>query len=1459
MIARLWRTLLPAFGWWRTTLALLLAALSLSVTVAQAQLRAIAEHAEPRHSATPGSGGPVSGVPTTGPAASGGFVREYPIQQAAPHELAQLVKQVLTGQNLSADVVADPNRPVLLVRGSQADHALAQKVIQSLDIPVTKRLPARRESELNSYRCPVGELANRTQYLQGRFGSLPGVRITPDQRTSQILVIAPGEVQSQIEALWQQSPANWPPAHSPLHRQSGSVTHTVPGHVPPRTTSQEKISQEPASQQPASQELVSQEVTSQEELTTTSPKGSDQQRPSGIADGSRQTVPLVGLQNVPGEEILNTLDQVWGTRARRLPRDKIGVVGREVAAQGGDQPMFVLFNPHTQEVALDGPEASVQPTLQFIRALDQDSQTPNEQIRVMTVRHARPLTVRQAVNAYQRGQTGPRVVPAGTQLGQQPARQETPRTELPRQPSFISRLFRPTDTELRNSGPTPPAADNTSLENPLPGNVLPGNVLPGNVLPGNAPGQPAPTLRIASQPRAAQPQTPSPTQPNGAVGNQPGNNQPGNNQPGNNQPGAGQPGTGQPGTGQPGTGRAGTGRAGQAPPSDLAGTGAPLGNVQLEFIEGLDAFVIRGSQRDVQQIVRLIEEIERLSQVTEPLIEIYQLRYVGSEQLAELLRQIYDEVLSPRQGRVSITELVKPNSLLLIGQAESVRTIIELIRRLDVPVSPATQFEVFRLKHASAQATQTTLEEFFAERQVLGTRVLITADFRTNSLLVQASPRDLAEVMLLLKRIDAPDSEAVNELRLIPLQNSLADQLAEVLQQAIGSAAGTAAPTVPGQQAGQQQPPRSSVLQFVTVDRIGQQKLISGVLTNVQVTADPRANALIVSAPAASIDLISQLVEQLDNIPAAEAQVKVFPILNGDALTLVNVVEELFASQTADGGLLNQQAGGLIEGETSLVPLRFSVDQRTNTIIAIGSLADLTVVEAILLRLDEEGIQERQTEVFKLRNAPALDVANTLQQYLTQQQQQVQAFDPNLTNPFELLAQQVVVVGEPVTNSLILSADPDVFEEIQAIIQEIDARPPMVVIQVLLADIALRGTDEFGIELGLQSSILFDRGVVGTDIIGPGYLFNPSGGSVLPNDFPASPSRIGAQALSSFAVGRSNSTLGYGGLVLALSSENISLLIRALQEVRRLEVLARPQVMTLDNQPAFVLVGERVPRIVGSTTNQNGTSFTTELENVGLILGVTPRITPENIVVMEIDAERSELGPEIEGIPISITPTGDVIRSPRIDTITAQTTVSALSGQTVILGGLITKSTSTVHRTVPLLGHLPVLKHLFRFDSVIKERTELLIVMTPYVIRNRFDSDIFLQQEAARMSWCLQDVEDLTSNYGLRTRFDHWPDHQTQVIYPGQSAEEIPAPQQRNAPEQRQPDASGTSEGPDADSYQQEDAGDQPTGPVLPTMNRPTMNRPTIHQPIIHQPIDHQPVDHQPVDHQPVDHRSQSN
>jgi type II secretion system protein D len=829
-----------------------------------------------------------------------------------------------------------------------------------------------------------------------------------------------------------------------------------------------------------------------------------------------------------------------------------------------------------------------------------------------------------------------------------------------------------------------------------------------------------------------------------------------------------------------------------------------LGPVQIDVVEGTDFFIIRGNPRDVERVLEVIRQIEAMSRVSEPQVVVHPLTHVNSEAMALLMAQIFGAApeggysLAGFYGPISILPLGRPNAVLLIGSPSTVAKAQELLRMLDISGEATTQFEVFKLKNATAEEARVLLEPMFAPEPDEETglippftpKAMVFAETRTNSLIVRAAPRDMDEIRRLIEQIDQPGGERVNEMRVFRLQNTLATEMATLLQRAFrGGGQGDSPSADPGGLA--------SLLKLVTIDAQGQQVVASGVLAGVTVNADQRANSLIISAPPESMDLIAALIRQLDVAPNAVAEIRVFTITNGDAVALAEMLQDLFGTGEQGG----QQGGGGPGGAAAqagnrIFGLRFSVDERTNSIIAAGSADELIVVEAVLTRLDASDSRQRINRVYKLKNADAEQVAFALQDWL-QQKREVEATAPGVASPFQQLEREVVVVAEINSNSLIVSATPTYFRELTEIIQQIDEQAPIVMIQVLIGEVALGDTDEFGVELGLQDSVLFDRSLleniqnittttqtqsaggavttvtqqqVQAATLTPGFGFgNPATG--LGNSGSdrsiATAGAVGAQSLSSFGVGRVSQAAGFGGFVLSASSESLSFLLRALQESQRLEVLSRPQIMALDNQTGRAFVGQVVPYITQSTLDLGGARTNSiEFQNVGLELLVRPRISPEDLVVMEVYAAKSQLGAIEDGVPVSIAPNGDAINAPIIDTISAETTISAVSGQTVVLSGLLTKRDRELHRRVPLLADIPLLGDLFRFDSKQVERAELLIVLTPHVIRSRHQSEMIKQVESSRISWCLSDVVDMHGPAGLRSRQDPLGAAEAETVFP---------------------------------------------------------------------------------------------
>ena len=409
---------------------------------------------------------------------------------------------------------------------------------------------------------------------------------------------------------------------------------------------------------------------------------------------------------------------------------------------------------------------------------------------------------------------------------------------------------------------------------------------------------------------------------------------------------------------------------------------------------------------------------------------------------------------------------------------------------------------------------------------------------------------------------------------------------------------------------------------------------------------------------------------------------------------------------------------------------------------------------------------DQQSHVYQLKHAKAEDVAKAIADFLNSGGGASTAADGSLPLSGGMPGGQRVV-AEKTTNSLLVRGTSEELATIQRLISELDRSPREVMVQALLVEVELGDVNELGLELGFQDSVLFDRSVVdklvtinqtntapnGTQTTNqaiisqtaaPGFNFN---GQPLGNNTAANPSRIGTQALSNFGVSRVNGDLGFGGLVLSAGSESVNLLLRALDANFNIEVLSRPVVRSLENKEALVQVGQQVPIVDGVTLTPVGSANPSiRQDKAGIILKVTPRISPDARVQLDVQAEKSafNLTPG-SGVPIFTDATnGNVIEAPIKDLTTAQTTVSIQSGHTVVLGGMITNDQTVVVRKLPWLGDIPIIGRLFRYDFNRLKRKELLVFLTPVVIENDEQAEGLKQQEMSKVripseAWNLQD------------------------------------------------------------------------------------------------------------------------
>jgi type II secretory pathway component GspD/PulD (secretin) len=892
----------------------------------------------------------------------------------------------------------------------------------------------------------------------------------------------------------------------------------------------------------------------------------------------------------------------------------------------------------------------------------------------------------------------------------------------------------------------------------------------------------------------------------------------------------------------------------------------PRSPVTAEALPELGAIVIQGNNpADVQAVIEIINYIARFGALAEVEIQLVPLEYADATSVANTLVQLYQRVLvgtsgnvgAPRTGpttffgaaipqapSVTLLPIVRFNAILVAAPRVRMKDVLNEIKRLDRPSTAEARAVPFPLTRASAARVATLINNFYAQRYPTETQaqnqIRVTYDDSTNTVFVQAAPADLEEIRGLIDRLDKFVSSAVNELRIVPLRNSLADELAVLLQQAISR--GVAAPTtgaVPGAGLGLGQlggfgglgglgqlgglgglagqaglATKSTTLRFVVPQKEGAAVIESGILEDVAITPDYRTNSLLVSAPAKTMELLLALIRELDVVPAARSDIKVFTLRRADAASIASQLQQLFfgtgAGLGAAGGGFGLgglgAAGGLGAGRqlllspdgAPLIDLRITVDPRSNSIIVAGSRFDVDVIEAILARLEDADVDARRHEVIHLKNASAADVANTLQTFLTNSLAVYS--DAGLLSAYVALERNVIIVPEPFTNKLLISATPRYFNDLLRLVIELDTQPPQVVIQVLVAEVDLNNSEEFGVELGLQSPVLFQRGIIpaaGTDgtinftsavgglvppgvtvnstinpVAVPGFNFNTTPLPGLPNNPIVGPGIVGFQGLGNLGVGRVSPTSNVGGFVLSAASDTFNLLIRALKTQGRIDILSRPQITTLDNQTAAINIGQNVPFLSDSILTATGAAQQTiERRDIGVNLSVTPRISPEGTVLLRVLPEISSLGALI---PLGNGQAGQTINQQRLET-----TVLARDGETVAIGGLISKRDQKNENKIPWLGDLPYVGAAFRFRTQTKAKVELLVILTPHIVRTPADRARILAEESRRIDWILGDVEKLHGLPCPDPVFAHpltGPGGSSALIPPYPPVPDIPAP-----------------------------------------------------------------------------------
>ncbi|MFN4160212.1 MAG: type II secretion system secretin GspD [Gemmobacter sp.] len=471
------------------------------------------------------------------------------------------------------------------------------------------------------------------------------------------------------------------------------------------------------------------------------------------------------------------------------------------------------------------------------------------------------------------------------------------------------------------------------------------------------------------------------------------------------------------------------------------------------------------------------------------------------------------------------------------------------------------------------------------------------------------------------------------------------------------------------------------------------------------IEALPDTNTLVITDTAENVRRIESIARALDTDDGSS--VYTIRIRNADVTELGAAVESILGTG-ADGA----------PGGTSRA--RVTVDARSNLLILNSDAETYEQVLRIVNDLDVAGRRVPSvvpvTRVYKLRFADATSMAEVLQGLV--------GSGGRATNPvagalapgasadggeaaaatapvISFAAEDVTIQAVVESNAVVVRARIEVQADLATLIAQLDQRRPQVLIEAAIVEVSGDIAEALGIQLGFGAAA-------------------PPGGFAATSFSPVGNTLDTILTLLGSPVGIG---VAPSGLSIGLSRQDkFGVLLQALGQSSKANLLSTPSVTTLDNQAAEIVVGQNVPFRTGSFTSQGSTQNTIERRDVGITMRVVPRVNQGDVIQLDISQEVSSLTGAVSGA-------ADIVTNRR----SIKTTVLADNGGTIVLGGLITNDRQTQRSEVPGLGQLPVVGGLFRSTQESARRQTLFVFLRPTILRTRTDVDAVSRNRFQRL------------------------------------------------------------------------------------------------------------------------------
>lgn len=475
-----------------------------------------------------------------------------------------------------------------------------------------------------------------------------------------------------------------------------------------------------------------------------------------------------------------------------------------------------------------------------------------------------------------------------------------------------------------------------------------------------------------------------------------------------------------------------------------------------------------------------------------------------------------------------------------------------------------------------------------------------------------------------------------------------------------------------------------------------------------QLQAYGPSNTILISDRAANIERLIKVIKRMDR--ADDEELEVVPLKFASAKDLAATIQQLQQSNIKGAPTKN----------------KITADVRTNSLLLSGDKSSRQQVRKIIAKLDTAQPLIEKTRVIYLRYAKAEDLAAVLTGF-SKLQKTTRATTKGAAGT---QTAEIDIQADDASNSLIITAEPDVQRNLAKVIARLDVRRAQVLVEAVIAEVTSDLSKTLGASLGFSSA----EGLLGGSgtVAGVASLLNVLAG--------------GDNALSGVAP---TSAGGRLGLVDNVGNNRFGLLVDALSGDSANNILSTPTVIALDNEEASIVIGQNVPFVTGTTTNSsNGTTNpfqTIERQDVGITLKIKPQINEGNSIRLDVEQE-------VSSIAASASSASDIITNKR----SINTSAIVEDGQVLVLGGLMEDTFTDQISKTPILGDVPVLGRLFRSTTTTKRKQNLMVFIHPVIMRDVLSGDEYTRQKYSKLR-AIQSASNVTNRGILADKASKFP------------------------------------------------------------------------------------------------------